>query len=109
MANIRYQTYSSSLQHLGLHGDSSYHAKSNISIPCKLHCTRMHTLRNLVGPDTATNCQVLDGKSSQEKLHRMVNEEFLSVGVDEESGLAYGPFKHAFICIATQVLAACKL
>ena len=45
----------------------------------------------------------LDGKSDEEKLHSMLNEEFCQgVDVDEESGLVYryGPFKHAFKCIA---------
>ena len=39
---------------------------------------------------------ILDGKSDEEKLHSMLNEEFWGVDVDEESGLVYGPFKHAF-------------
>ena len=47
-------------------------------------------------PDVAAKCQILDGKSDEEKLHSMLNEEFWGVDVDEESGLVYGPFKHAF-------------
>ena len=51
-------------------------------------------------PDVAAKCQILDGKSDEEKLHSMLNEESWGVDVDEESGLVYGPFKHAFMCIA---------
>ena len=39
----------------------------------------------------------------------MLNEEFWGVDVDEESGLAYGPFKHAFKSIAKYVSAAWKI
>ena len=39
----------------------------------------------------------------------MLNEEFWGVDVDEESGLVYGPFKHAFKCIAKYVAAAWKI
>ena len=48
-------------------------------------------------------------KSDEEKLHSMLNEEFWGVDVDEESGLVYGPFKHAFKCIAKYVAAAWKI
>ena len=51
----------------------------------------------------------LDGKSDEEKVHSMLNEEFWGVDVDEESGLVYGPFKHAFKCIAKYVAAAWKI
>ena len=51
-------------------------------------------------PDVAAKCQILDDKSDEEKLHSMLHEEFWGVDVDEESGLVYGPFKHAFNCIA---------
>ena len=51
----------------------------------------------------------MDGKSDEEKLHSMLNEEFWGVDVDEESGLVYGPFKHAFKCIAKYVAAAWKI
>jgi len=60
-------------------------------------------------PDVAAKCQILDGKSDEEKLHSMLNEEFWGVDVDEESGLVYGPFKHAFKCIAKYVSAAWKV
>ena len=60
-------------------------------------------------PDVAAKCQILDGKSDEEKLHSMLNEEFWGVDVDEESGLVYGPFKHAFKCIAKYVAAAWKI
>ena len=60
-------------------------------------------------PDVAAKCQILDGKSDEEKLHSMLNEEFWGVDVDEESGLVYGPFKHAFKCIAKHVAAAWKI
>ena len=60
-------------------------------------------------PDVAARCQILDGKSDEEKLHSMLNEEFWGVDVDEESGLVYGPFKHAFKCIAKYVAAAWKI
>ena len=61
-------------------------------------------------PDVAAKlCQILDGKSDEEKLHSMLNEEFWGVDVDEESGLVYGPFKHAFKCIAKYVAAAWKV
>ena len=42
----------------------------------------------------------MDGKSDEEKLHSMLNEEFWGVAVNEESGLVCGPFKHAFSCMA---------
>ena len=57
-------------------------------------------------PDVAAKCQILESKSDEEKLHSMLNEEFWGVDVDEESGLVYGPFKHAFKCIAKYVSAA---
>jgi len=60
-------------------------------------------------PDVAAKCQILDGKSDEEKLHSMLDEEFWGVDVDEESGLVYGPFKHAFKCIAKYVAAAWKI
>ena len=60
-------------------------------------------------PDVAAKCQILDGKSDEEMLHSMLNEEFWGVDVDEESGLVYGPFKHAFKCIAKYVAAAWKI
>ena len=60
-------------------------------------------------PDVAAKCQILDGKSDEEKVHSMLNEEFWGVDVDEESGLVYGPFKHAFKCIAKYVAAAWKI
>ena len=61
-------------------------------------------------PDVAAKCQILDGKSDEEKLHSMLNEEFWGVDVDEESGLVvYGPFKHAIKCIAKYVAAAWKI
>ena len=44
----------------------------------------------LFDPDVAAKCQILDGKSDEEKLHSMLNEEFWGVDVDEESGLVYG-------------------
>ena len=44
-----------------------------------------------------------------EKLHSMLNEEFWGVDVDEESGLVYGPFKHASKRIAKYVSAAWKV
>ena len=44
------------------------------------------------------------------KCHRpRTNEEFWGVDVDEESGLVYGPFKHASKCIAKYVSAAWKI
>ena len=58
-------------------------------------------------PDVAAKCQIVHGK--QEKLQSMLNEEFWGVDVDEESGLVYGPFKHAFKCIAKYVSAAWKI
>ena len=60
-------------------------------------------------PDVAAKCQILESKSDEEKLHSMLNEEFWGVDVDEESGLVYGPFKHAFKCIAKYVSAAWKI
>jgi len=51
----------------------------------------------------------LDYVSDEEKLHSMLNEEFWGVDVDEESGLVYGPFKHAFKCVAKYVSAAWKV
>ena len=33
-------------------------------------------------PDVAAKCQILDGKSDEEKLHSMLNEEFWGVDVD---------------------------
>ena len=38
----------------------------------------------------------------------MLSEEFSGVDVDEESGLVYGPFKHASKCLAKYVSAAWK-
>jgi len=60
-------------------------------------------------PDVAAQCRMLDGKSDEEKLHSMLNEEFWGVAVDEESGLVYGPFKHAFKCMAKYISAAWKI
>ena len=60
-------------------------------------------------PDVAAKCQILESKSDEEKLHSMLNEEFWVVDVDEESGLVYGPFKHAFKCIAKYVSDAWKI
>ena len=37
------------------------------------------------------------------------NGEFWGVDVNEDSGLVYGPFKHAFKCIAKYVSAAWKI
>jgi hypothetical protein len=59
-------------------------------------------------PDVAAKCQTLAAKSDEEKLHCMLDEKFWGVDVDEESGLHYGPFKHAFKCMAKYVSAAWK-
>ena len=44
---------------------------------------------------------MLAGKSNEEKLHHMLTEEFWGADVNEESGIQYGPFKHAFKFIAS--------
>lgn len=59
-------------------------------------------------PDVAAKCQTLAAKSNEEKLHCMLDEKFWGVDLDEESGLHYGPFEHAFKCMAKYVSAAWK-
>ena len=60
-------------------------------------------------PAVAAKCQRLVGKSDEEKLHSMLDEEFWGVAITEESGLVYGPSKHAVKCIARYVSAAWKV
>jgi hypothetical protein len=60
-------------------------------------------------PDVAAKVQVLMTKHEEEKLHSMLDEKFWGVDVDEESGLAYGPFKHAFSCLAKYISAIWKM
>jgi hypothetical protein len=59
--------------------------------------------------DVAAKVQVLMAKSEEEKLHSMLDEKFWGADVDEESGLVYGPFTHAFSCLAKYVCAAWKM
>ena len=54
-------------------------------------------------------CQMLDGKADEEKLYSMLNEEFWGVAINQDSGLEYGPLKHASKCIAKYVAAAWKI
>ena len=70
---------------------------------------RVCWVRRARGVTIADKCQILDGKSDEEKLHSMLNEVFWGGDVDEESGLVYGPFKHAFKCIAKYVSAAWRI
>jgi hypothetical protein len=53
--------------------------------------------------------QVLMTKPEEERLHSMLDEKFWGVDVDEESGLVYGPFKHAFSCLAKYISAIWKM
>ena len=57
-------------------------------------------------PDVAAKCQVLSTKSDEEKLHSMLDESFWGAALDDESGLVYGPFEHAFACMAKYVSSA---
>lgn len=58
----------------------------------------------------AAKVQVLMAKTDEEeKLHSMLDENFWGADVDEESGLVYGPFKHAFCCLAKYISDAWKL
>lgn len=60
-------------------------------------------------PDVAAKVQVLMAKPEEEKLHSMLDEKFWGADVDEEFGLVYGPFKHAFGCLAKYISAAWKM
>ena len=48
----------------------------------------------------------MDAQMTANDENGNARQEFWGVGVDEESGLVYGPFKHAFQCMAKYVSAA---